>query len=103
MEHALKEIPQCVQAVMFCGSYANTDKASGIISNQRVISEALHLTPVPTLTFMSPTDLSCGLVAQPAYWANLMTAAVPIDVSNHACVFVGYRAGPTTRSLASST
>ena len=82
LEHALKEIPHCFQAVMLCGSYANTDKASGAISNQRVMSEALHLTPVPTMTFMAPTDRHCGLKVQRSYWANLMTVAGPIVVPN---------------------
>ena len=77
-----QDMPYCFQAVMLCGSYANTDTASATISNQHVRSEALHATPVPTLTCMSPTDDLCGLRAQPAYWANLMTEAGPIRVAD---------------------
>ena len=82
LEHGIQERPHCFEAVMLCGSYANTDKDSGNYDNQHVMSQALHRTPVPTISLMSATDIFCGPSLQPRYWANFITASGKITVAD---------------------
>ena len=74
LEHGIRERPECFEAVLLTGSYANTDYFSGTSQNETVMGEALQRTPLPVISCMPPIDFCCGTVKQPNYWACFRTA-----------------------------
>ena len=60
LEHGIRERPECFEAVLLTGSYANADYRSGTQHNQTVMGETLQRTPLPVITCMSPIDACCG-------------------------------------------
>ena len=74
LEHGIQERPACLEAVLLTGSYANTDHASKVYKHMLVMGQALHQTPLPVITCMSPIDSSCGTAAQADYWSCFQTA-----------------------------
>ena len=75
LEHGIRERPECFEAVLLTGSYANSDFHSGTPQNQTVMGETLQRTPLPVITCMSPIDACCGTKLQPQYWACFRTDA----------------------------
>ena len=56
LEHGIRERPECFEAVLLTGSYANANHFSNTQHNQTVMGEALQRTPLPVISCMSPID-----------------------------------------------
>lgn len=79
LEHGIRERPECFEAVLLTGSYANSDYFANTPHNQSVMGQALQRVPLPVIACMSPIDLVCGTAKQPEYWACFRTADGIVD------------------------